>query len=102
MSREKLEQFSTIAMNALQVLGACAAMAGFVGFLWLRSEFLPRTEFEEYRTQNQAAMIEQSKAIGGIERTLAVIAEKLLNDTRQDARLEALDNRVREIERGKR
>lgn len=78
--------------KALMLLGVAAV-------LWLNQNYLTRTEFKEHRTETEAEIHATNKRLVDIEKTLAVIAEKMVNDARQDSILADIEKRLRDIEK---
>lgn len=99
MTREKVTEWADSALRIMQAVGAVAAILSAAGFVWLRSEFIPRSEFEQYKNRTESAQFEQTRQIAAIQQTLAVIAEKMLADQRQDKKLDEFDSRLRDLER---
>jgi len=80
------------AWKALMLLGVAAV-------LWLNQNYLTRVEFKEHRSETESEIHMTNRRLIDIEKTLAVIAEKMVNDARQDGILIDIEKRLREIEK---
>ena len=78
--------------KALMLLGVAAV-------LWLNQNYLTRAEFKEHRAETESEIHATNKRLVYIEKTLAVIAEKMVNDARQDSILADIEKRLRDIEK---
>ena len=76
-----------------------AMLAGICAVLWLNQNYLTRVEFKEHRAETEGEIHATNKRLIEIEKTLAVIAEKMVNDTRQDGILSDIEARLRAIEK---
>lgn len=74
-------------------------LAGVAAVLWLNQNYLTRVEFKEHRAKTEAEIHMTNRRLIDIEKTLAVIAEKMVNDARQDSILIDIEKRLREIEK---
>lgn len=88
---EKLVKWIDPLWKAVMLLGVAAV-------LWLNQNYLTRLEFGEHRKQTEAQIADTNKRLYDIEKTMAVIAEKLTNDQRQDSILHAIEERLRVLE----
>jgi hypothetical protein len=101
MTTEAKINIQTWAEWILRLITPAAAMIAAGGFLWLRSEFLPRTEFEEYRKETSAIFAQQTQTLNEIQRTLAIMAEQ---SKRYEIQLEInrdFEQRLRGLERSR-
>jgi hypothetical protein len=76
-----------------------AMLLGITAVLWLNQNYLTRTEFSEHRKQTEGDIISTNRRLIDIEKTLAVMAEKMTNDARQDSILADIELRLRAIEK---
>jgi small-conductance mechanosensitive channel len=74
-------------------------LLGVAAVLWLNQNYLTRVEFKEHRAETESEIHATNKRLVDIEKTLAVIAEKMVNDARQDSILMDIERRLREIEK---
>jgi hypothetical protein len=74
-------------------------LLGVAAVLWLNQNYLTRVEFKEHRAETESEIHATNKRLVEIEKTLAVIAEKMVNDARQDSILMDIERRLREIEK---
>jgi small-conductance mechanosensitive channel len=86
----------------LDISWKVAVVVGFVSVLYFNSLYVTKHEFSDFRQQNSQALSAVQDRLNLIEKTLAVISEKMQNDGRQDVALLELEKRVRELERSKR
>jgi hypothetical protein len=80
------------AWKAVMLLGVAAV-------LWLNQNYLTRVEFKEHRAETESDIHATNQRLVDIEKTLAVIAEKMVNDARQDSILADIEKRLRDIEK---
>ena len=76
-----------------------AMLLGIAAVLWLNQNYLTRVEFKEHRLETESEIHATNKRLIEIEKTLAVIAEKMVNDARQDSILQDIEARLRSIEK---
>lgn len=76
-----------------------AMLAGICAVLWLNQNYLTRTEFKEHRAETETEIHQTNKRLVDIEKTLAVMTEKMVNDSRQDSILADIEARLRAIEK---
>lgn len=74
-------------------------LLGIAAVLWLNQNYLTRIEFKEHRMETEIEIHATNKRLIEIEKTLAVIAEKMVNDTRQDGILMDIETRLRSMEK---
>ena len=74
-------------------------LLGIAAVLWLNQNYLTRVEFKEHRAETEGEIHATNKRLVEIEKTLAVIAEKMVNDARQDSILQDIEARLRSIEK---
>jgi hypothetical protein len=96
------EQFGKLLDRASAVIGILGAIGGItaaVAVLWLQSNFLTRTEFDEHRKETYELIEKMEKNLSAIEKTLAVMVEADKQNARQDAALQDHEQRLRTLER---
>jgi small-conductance mechanosensitive channel len=74
-------------------------LLGVAAVLWLNQNYLTRVEFKEHRAETESDIHATNKRLVEIEKTLAVIAEKMVNDARQDSILMDIERRLRDLEK---
>ena len=74
-------------------------LLGIAAVLWLNQNYLTRAEFKEHRAETEGEIHQTNKRLVDIEKTLAVMTEKMVNDSRQDSILADIEARLRAIEK---
>jgi hypothetical protein len=74
-------------------------LLGVAAVLWLNQNYLTRVEFKEHRAETESDIHATNQRLVDIEKTLAVIAEKMVNDQRQDSILMDIERRLRDLEK---
>lgn len=85
--------------SLISVLGAVGGITAAVAVLWLQSNFLTRTEFDEHRKETYELIQKMERNLSAIEKTLAVMVEADKQNARQDATLLDHEQRLRSLER---
>jgi hypothetical protein len=96
------EQFGKLLDRASTIIGILGAIGGItaaVAVLWLQSNFLTRSEFEDHRKETFELIQKMEKNLSAIEKTLAVMVEADKHNSRQDATLLDHEQRLRSLER---
>jgi hypothetical protein len=83
----------------LDVAWKVAVFVGFVSVLYFNSLYVTKSEFSDFRKETTSALGDVQARLNLIEKTLAVISEKLQNDGRQDQAIAEMEKRVRELEK---
>lgn len=85
----------------IDIAWKAAVFVGFVSVLYFNSLYVTKSEFSDFRKETTTALDSVQDRLNLIEKTLAVISEKLQNDVRQDQSISEMEKRVRELERKK-
>lgn len=85
----------------LDIAWKAAIVVGFVSVLYFNSLYVTKHEFSDFRKETVTALDSVQDRLNLIEKTLAVISEKLQNDGRQDSTIAELEKRVRDLEKRK-
>ena len=96
---EKFGQLLDRAGSLISVLGAVGGITAAVAVLWLQSQFLTRTEFDQHRKETYELIQKMERNLTAIEKTLAVMVEADKHNSRQDATLQDHEQRLRQLER---
>lgn len=70
-----------------------------VSTLWVKAGYVPKPDFEAYKTEQLAKRESTSEDLKKIAVALATIAEQMKENERQDSRLDKLEQRMGEQER---
>lgn len=98
---EKFGQLLDRAGSLISVLGAVGGITAAVAVLWLQSQFLTRSEFDQHKKDTFELIQKMEANLNAIERTLAVMVEADKQNARQDAAINDHEQRLRSLERAK-
>lgn len=98
MTAESKDRISFWAEWVFRAITPLAAVIAAAGVLWLRAEFLPRSEFEEYRKETNIILNQQTQTLAEIQKTLAVMAEQAKRYDLQAEMNKDFEQRLRRLE----
>lgn len=102
-SSSKFSQFIADFQGVIVIITAVCSLLSMVcmGYtvLWLRENFVPRPEYQNDRTNDAIIFSKLTEQASTTSQTLAVIAERMKADERQERQLDDHERRIRDLER---